>query len=114
MASIFLRLIESEFNLMKNIIPEQHHTTILDKLVEKALEVFLNEYESIYNRAKNNLQKKDFLIASPLLSTIRHMHKLMPSYESVLSNTISKGHIRVQQLTVSLVLWLSYIPIIYL
>ena len=108
-ASVFLRLIESEYSLMKSIIPKEHQELILDKLVEKSLENFLMELDTIYNRAKNSLaQKKDFLLVMPLLRIVRHMNLLIPGYQAILEKSLSKSHIRIQNTNVIIFTVMSY------
>ena len=105
-ASAFLRLIQSEYSLMKSIIPSEHQGLILDKLVEKSLANFLAEFETLFSRAKNSLsQKKDFLIVVPLLRIIKHMNILMPEYQAILEKSISKPHLRVQNTNVNINLY---------
>ena len=107
LASVFLRLIEGEYKLMKSIIPSEHQELILDKLVEKSLANFLTEYETVYSRAKNSLtSKKEFIVVIPLFRIIKHLNGLLPGYQSIMEKSLAKSHTRIMSLTVSLLIWI--------
>ena len=83
-ATVFLRLIQSEVNLMRDVIPQTHHAHVLDNLIKQPMDFFMSQGENLYQQARKNVAHHDYSVVLSCLSLLRHVKTLLPDYRLVL------------------------------
>lgn len=89
-STVFLRLIQSEVNLMGKIIPQAHHSHVLDNLIKQPVDFFMSQGESLFQQARKNVGHHDYSTVLSSLQLLRHMKSLLPEYKVVLQ--VSHNH----------------------
>lgn len=82
--SVFLRLIQSEVKLMEDIIPDPHHSHVLDNLLKQPMDYFMSRGEAIFQQARRSVVQHDFSAVLSCLRLLRHVKSLLPEYQVVL------------------------------
>lgn len=82
--SVFLRLIQSEVRLMEEVIPQSHHTHVLDNFIKQPMDFFMSRGETIFQQARKNVSHHDYSVVLSCLRLLRHVKALLPEYRVVL------------------------------
>ncbi|EDO48269.1 predicted protein [Nematostella vectensis] len=78
---------QSEVDLMKPIIPEDHQNAIFDKLIQAALEAFMTEGETIVNTLRKFTSKHYYASTMQVFPVLRHSRHIQPDFDDVLQFT---------------------------
>ena len=82
--SVFLRLIQSEVKLMEDVIPDPHHSHVLDSLLKQPMDYFMSRGEAIFQQARRSVMHHDYPAVLSCLRLLRHVKSLLPEYRAVL------------------------------
>ncbi|KAL9956376.1 hypothetical protein ACROYT_G037843 [Oculina patagonica] len=85
-----LKLIQSERELMKSIIPEQSQSTIFDKLIQAAMDDFISEGESIINILKRHFNKHNYSAIQQVLPILKAFNAIQPDFYVTLQETFHR------------------------
>lgn len=86
MAKVFLRLLQSEVQLMEHIIPKQYHSHVLCQLIKQPMDYFMIDADTILQKAKKCIARHDYPAVLSIFKVTRHMHSLLPEYQAALEN----------------------------
>jgi exocyst complex protein 7 len=82
--TVFLRLIEGEVRLMRQVIPKPHQSRVLRDLTAQPIEFFMKEVEMLHQHVVKSLSHNDFPVVISVFRLIRHIQGLLPEYKTVL------------------------------
>lgn len=82
--SVFLRLIQSEVRLMKEVIPSSHHFHVLDSFIKQPMDFFISQGETLFQQARKNIGHHDYPVVLSCLRLLRHIKTFLPEYRTVL------------------------------
>lgn len=85
-----LRLIQSERELMKSVIPEQSQSTIFDKLIQAAMDIFISEGEGIINTLKRHFSKHNYSAIQQVLPILKAFNAIQPDFYVTLQETLHR------------------------
>eukprot|EP00731_Ephydatia_muelleri_P028523 Em0020g167a len=86
MAKVFLRLLQSEVQLMEQIVPKQHHSHVLCQLIKQPMDYFMVDADAILQKAKKCIARHDYPAVLSVFKVTTHMHTLLPEYQAALEN----------------------------
>ncbi|XP_065898323.1 exocyst complex component 7-like [Dysidea avara] len=84
LATVCVRLLESEHDLMTSIIAQQHWTMVYESLVIGPFNLFVKLGEDLHDKAKKSMSKHDFIVVVSTCKVIRHLRMLLPQYKKLL------------------------------
>ncbi|XP_027056688.1 exocyst complex component 7-like [Pocillopora damicornis] len=85
-----LRLIQSERELMKSIIPEQSQSTTFDTLIQAAMEDFIAEGESIISILKRHFGKHNYSAIQQVFPILKEFNAIQPDFYVTLQETFHR------------------------
>ncbi|XP_040185971.1 exocyst complex component 7-like isoform X7 [Rana temporaria] len=85
--SAFVRLAQSEYQLLMDIIPEHHQKKTFDSLIQETLDNLMLEGENIVLAAKKANSRHDFTSVLSIFPILRHLKLLKPEFDKVLQGT---------------------------
>ncbi|XP_020611078.1 exocyst complex component 7-like [Orbicella faveolata] len=85
-----LKLIQSERELMKSIIPEQSQNTIFDMLIQAAMDDFISEGESIINILKRHFNKHNYSAIQQVFPILKAFNAIQPDFYVTLQETFHR------------------------
>lgn len=86
MAKVFLRLLQSEVQLMEQIVPKQHHSHVLCQLIKQPMDYFMMDADGILQKARKCIARHDYPAVISVFKIMKHMHTLLPEYQAALEN----------------------------
>ncbi|XP_072259947.1 exocyst complex component 7 isoform X2 [Pyxicephalus adspersus] len=85
--SAFVRLAQSEYQLLMDIIPEHHQKKTFDSLIQETLDNLMLEGENIVLAARKANSRHDFTSVLSIFPILRHLKLLKPEFDKVLQGT---------------------------
>ncbi|XP_054985904.1 exocyst complex component 7 isoform X3 [Sorex araneus] len=85
--SAFVRLAQSEYQLLVDIIPEHHQKKTFDSLIQDALDGLMLEGENIVSAARKAIIRHDFSAVLGVFPILRHLKHTKPDFDQVLQGT---------------------------
>lgn len=85
--SAFVRLAQSEYQLLTDIIPEHHQKKTFDSLIQDALDGLILEGENIVSAARKAIIRHDFSAVLSVFPILRHLKHTKPEFDQVLQGT---------------------------
>lgn len=85
--SAFVRLAQSEYQLLMGIIPEHHQKKTFDSLIQDALDGLMLEGENIVSAARKAIIRHDFSTVLTVFPILRHLKQTKPEFDQVLQGT---------------------------
>lgn len=85
--SAFVRLAQSEYQLLMDIIPEHHQKKTFDSLIQDALDGLMLEGENIVSAARKAIIRHDFSTVLTVFPILRHLKQTKPEFDQVLQGT---------------------------
>ncbi|XP_036050998.1 exocyst complex component 7 isoform X2 [Onychomys torridus] len=85
--SAFVKLAQSEYQLLMDIIPEHHQKRTFDSLIQDALDGLMLEGESIVSAARKAIIRHDFSTVLTVFPILRHLKQTKPEFDQVLQGT---------------------------
>ncbi|XP_031567122.1 exocyst complex component 7-like [Actinia tenebrosa] len=89
-----LKLIESERELMKPVIPEEHQNAIFDKLIEAATDAFMAEGETIISTLKRFITKHNYSAIMQTFPILKQFRQIQPHFDDIVQDTTAKTRMR--------------------
>ncbi|XP_027968427.1 exocyst complex component 7 isoform X2 [Eumetopias jubatus] len=85
--SAFVRLAQSEYQLLMDVIPEHHQKKTFDSLIQDALDGLMLEGENIVSAARKAIIRHDFSAVLTVFPILRHLKQTKPEFDQVLQGT---------------------------
>ncbi|XP_059527288.1 exocyst complex component 7 isoform X6 [Myotis daubentonii] len=85
--SAFVKLAQSEYQLLVEVIPEHHQKKTFDSLIQDALEGLMLEGENIVSAARKAIVRHDFSAVLAVFPILRHLKQTKPEFDQVLQGT---------------------------
>ncbi|XP_012968804.1 exocyst complex component 7 isoform X3 [Mesocricetus auratus] len=85
--SAFVKLAQSEYQLLAVIIPELHQKRTFDSLIQDALDGLMLEGENIVSAARKAIVRHDFSTVLTVFPILRHLKQTKPEFDQVLQGT---------------------------
>lgn len=85
--SAFVKLAQSEYQLLTDIIPEHHQKKTFDSLIQDALDGLMLEGENIVSAARKAIVRHDFSTVLTVFPILRHLKQTKPEFDQVLQGT---------------------------
>uniref|UniRef100_A0A8C9R5L4 Exocyst complex component 7 n=1 Tax=Scleropages formosus TaxID=113540 RepID=A0A8C9R5L4_SCLFO len=85
--SAFVKLAQSEYSLLTEIIPEHHQKKTFDSLIQEALDNLMLEGESIVSAARRAIMRHDYSAVLTIFPILRHLKQTKPEFDSTLQGT---------------------------
>ncbi|XP_060071715.1 exocyst complex component 7-like [Ylistrum balloti] len=79
-----LKLMQSENQLMSGIVPEKHHRTVFDGVVQQAIDAVVSEGELLASNAKKNIVKHEFMAVLSIYPVVKHLRTIRPEFDYTL------------------------------
>ncbi|XP_012909864.1 exocyst complex component 7 isoform X4 [Mustela nigripes] len=86
-ASAFVKLAQSEYQLLMDVIPEHHQKKTFDSLIQDALDGLMLEGENIVSAARKAIIRHDFSAVLTVFPILRHLKQTKPEFDQVLQGT---------------------------
>ncbi|XP_029418533.1 exocyst complex component 7 isoform X5 [Nannospalax galili] len=90
--SAFVKLAQSEYHLLMDIIPEHHQKKTFDSLIQDALDGLMLEGENIVSAARKAIIRHDFSTVLTVFPILRHLKQTKPEFDQVLQNDPDKEY----------------------
>ncbi|XP_067859941.1 exocyst complex component 7 isoform X1 [Heptranchias perlo] len=85
--SAFVKLAQSEYQLLTEIIPEHHQKRTFDSLIQEALDGLMLEGESIVSAARRAIMRHDYSAVLTIFPILKHLKQMKPEFDQVLQGT---------------------------
>ncbi|KAM9006677.1 exocyst complex component 7 isoform X8 [Sarcophilus harrisii] len=85
--SAFVKLAQSEYQLLMDIIPEHHQKKTFDSLIQDALDGLMMEGENIVSVARKAIIRHDYSAVLTVFPILRHLKQTKPEFDQVLQGT---------------------------
>ncbi|KAM5274156.1 exocyst complex component 7 isoform 1-T1 [Ctenodactylus gundi] len=85
--SAFVKLAQSEYQLLADIIPEHHQKKTFDSLIQDALDGLMIEGENLVSAARKAIIRHDFSTVLTVFPILRHLKQTKPEFDQVLQGT---------------------------
>ncbi|XP_078510692.1 exocyst complex component 7 isoform X1 [Lissotriton helveticus] len=85
--SAFVKLAQSEYQLLGRIIPEHHQKKTFDSLIQEALDNLMIEGENIVQAARKAIVRHDYSAVLTIFPILRHLKQIKPEFDKVLQGT---------------------------
>ncbi|XP_045155516.1 exocyst complex component 7 isoform X4 [Echinops telfairi] len=85
--SAFVRLAQSEYQLLAGIIPEHHQKKTFDSLIQDALDGLMLEGENLVSAARKAIIRHDYSAVLTVFPILRHLKQTKPDFDQVLQGT---------------------------
>ncbi|KAJ8251442.1 hypothetical protein GJAV_G00221400 [Gymnothorax javanicus] len=85
--SAFVKLAQSEYALLTEIIPEHHQKKTFDSLIQGALDNLMLEGDDIVSAARRAIMRHDYSAVLTIFPILRHLKQTKADFDSVLQGT---------------------------
>ncbi|XP_042198368.1 exocyst complex component 7 isoform X12 [Callorhinchus milii] len=85
--SAFVKLAQSEYRLLTDIIPEHHQKRTFDSLIQEALDNLMLEGESIVAAARRAILRHEYSAVLTIFPILKHLKQTKPDFDQVLQGT---------------------------
>jgi exocyst complex protein 7 len=75
------KLLQSERALMAGIIPLQNQPKVFETVLREAMDLVVQEGDSIANRAKHCIHRRDFAAVLVVFPILKHLLNMRPDFE---------------------------------
>uniref|UniRef100_G1TWT5 Exocyst complex component 7 n=1 Tax=Oryctolagus cuniculus TaxID=9986 RepID=G1TWT5_RABIT len=100
--SAFVKLAQSEYQLLIGIIPEHHQKKTFDSLIQDALDGLMLEGENIVSAARKAIIRHDFSTVLTVFPILRHLKQTKPEFDEVLQGTAASTKSKLPDLITSM------------
>ncbi|XP_015359641.1 exocyst complex component 7 isoform X4 [Marmota monax] len=100
--SAFVKLAQSEYQLLTDIIPEHHQKKTFDSLIQDALDGLMIEGENIVSAARKAIIRHDFSTVLTVFPILRHLKQTKPEFDQVLQGTAASTKNKLPSLITSM------------
>ncbi|XP_030629519.1 exocyst complex component 7 isoform X1 [Chanos chanos] len=85
--SAFVKLAQSEYTLLTEIIPEHHQKKTFDSLIQEALDNLMLEGDNIVSAARRAIMRHDYSAVLTIFPILRHLKQTKPDFDTTLQGT---------------------------
>ncbi|XP_032900568.1 exocyst complex component 7 isoform X1 [Amblyraja radiata] len=85
--SAFVKLVQSEYLLLTDIIPEHHQKRTFDSLIQEALDSLMVEGENIVSTARRAIMRHDYSAVLTIFPILKHLKLMKQEFDQVLQGT---------------------------
>ncbi|XP_037610079.1 exocyst complex component 7 isoform X8 [Sebastes umbrosus] len=85
--SAFVKLAQSEYALLAEIIPEHHQKKTFDSLIQEALDNLMLEGDNIVSAARRAIMRHDYSAVLTIFPILRHLKMNKSEFDSTLQGT---------------------------
>ncbi|XP_068161109.1 exocyst complex component 7 isoform X6 [Antennarius striatus] len=85
--SAFVKLAQSEYALLTEIIPEHHQKKTFDSLIQEALDNLMLEGDNIVSAARRAIMRHDYSAVLTIFPILRHLKMYKSEFDSTLQGT---------------------------
>ncbi|XP_067343274.1 exocyst complex component 7 isoform X12 [Channa argus] len=85
--SAFVKLAQSEYTLLTEIIPEHHQKKTFDSLIQEALDNLMLEGENIVSAARRAIMRHDYSAVLTIFPILKHLKMTKPEFDATLQGT---------------------------
>ncbi|KAM9838099.1 exocyst complex component 7 isoform 3-T3 [Aulostomus maculatus] len=85
--SAFVKLAQSEYALLTEVIPEHHQKKTFDSLIQEALDNLMLEGENIVSAARRAIMRHDYSAVLTIFPILRHLKLNKADFDSTLQGT---------------------------
>uniref|UniRef100_A0A8D0GTE4 Exocyst complex component 7 n=1 Tax=Sphenodon punctatus TaxID=8508 RepID=A0A8D0GTE4_SPHPU len=85
--SAFVKLAQSEYQLLTEIIPEHHQKKTFDSLIQESLDNLMIEGDNIVSAARKAIIRHDYSAVLTIFPVLRHLKQTKPEFDQVLQGT---------------------------
>ncbi|XP_019837417.2 exocyst complex component 7 isoform X4 [Bos indicus] len=100
--SAFVKLAQSEYQLLTDVIPEHHQKKTFDSLIQDALDGLMLEGENIVVAARKAIIRHDFSAVLTVFPILRHLKQTKPEFDQVLQGTAASTKNKLPSLITSM------------
>uniref|UniRef100_M4AQR1 Exocyst complex component 7 n=1 Tax=Xiphophorus maculatus TaxID=8083 RepID=M4AQR1_XIPMA len=90
--SAFVKLAQSEYALLTEIIPEHHQKKTFDSLIQEALDNLMLEGDNIVSAARRAIMRHDYSAVLTIFPILRHLKMNKSEFDSTLQNDPDKEY----------------------
>uniref|UniRef100_A0A667ZGJ4 Exocyst complex component 7 n=1 Tax=Myripristis murdjan TaxID=586833 RepID=A0A667ZGJ4_9TELE len=90
--SAFVKLAQSEYALLTEIIPEHHQKKTFDSLIQEALDNLMLEGDNIVSAARRAIMRHDYSAVLTIFPILRHLKMSKSEFDSTLQNDPDKEY----------------------
>ncbi|XP_066521503.1 exocyst complex component 7 isoform X2 [Hoplias malabaricus] len=85
--SAFVKLAQSEYALLTEIIPEHHQKKTFDSLIQEALDNLMLDGDTIVTAARRAIMRHDYSAVLTIFPILRHLKQTKPDFDTTLQGT---------------------------
>ncbi|XP_059804190.1 exocyst complex component 7 isoform X3 [Hypanus sabinus] len=85
--SAFVKLAQSEYQLLTEIIPEHHQKRSFDSLIQEALDSLMVEGDNIVSTARRAIMRHDYSAVLNIFPILKHLKLMKQEFDQVLQGT---------------------------
>ncbi|XP_059387430.1 exocyst complex component 7-like isoform X2 [Carassius carassius] len=100
--SAFVKLAQSEYALLTQIIPEHHQKKTFDSLIQEALDNLKLEGDNIVSAAQRGIMRHDYSSVLTVFPILRHLKQTKPDFDATLQGTAASTKNKLPALITSL------------
>ncbi|XP_063149107.1 exocyst complex component 7 isoform X3 [Candoia aspera] len=101
-ASAFIKLAQSEYQLLTEIIPEHHQKKTFDSLIQESLDNLMIEGDNIVSAARKAIIRHDYSAVLTIFPILRHLKQTKPEFDQVLQGTAASTKNKLPSLITSM------------
>ncbi|XP_015269937.1 PREDICTED: exocyst complex component 7 isoform X7 [Gekko japonicus] len=100
--SAFIKLAQSEYQLLTEIIPEHHQKKTFDSLIQESLDNLMIEGDNIVSAARKAIMRHDYSAVLTIFPILRHLKHTKPEFDQVLQGTAASTKNKLPSLITSM------------
>uniref|UniRef100_A0A8D0ECT3 Exocyst complex component 7 n=1 Tax=Salvator merianae TaxID=96440 RepID=A0A8D0ECT3_SALMN len=100
--SAFIKLAQSEYQLLTEIIPEHHQKKTFDSLIQESLDNLMIEGDNIVSAARKAIIRHDYSAVLTIFPILRHLKQTKPEFDQVLQGTAASTKNKLPNLITSM------------
>ncbi|MGH0145452.1 UNVERIFIED_CONTAM: hypothetical protein FKN15_059884 [Acipenser sinensis] len=100
--SAFVKLAQSEYQLLTDIIPEHHQKKTFDSLIQEALDNLMLEGDNVVSAARRAIMRHDYSAVLTIFPILKHLKQTKPEFDQVLQGTAASTKNKLPSLITSM------------
>ncbi|XP_041078084.1 exocyst complex component 7-like isoform X15 [Polyodon spathula] len=100
--SAFVKLAQSEYQLLIEVIPEHHQKRTFDSLIQEALDNLMLEGDNIVSAARRAIMRHDYSAVLTIFPILKHLKQTKPDFDQVLQGTAASTKNKLPSLITSM------------
>ncbi|NXC20275.1 EXOC7 protein, partial [Corythaeola cristata] len=85
--SAFVKLAQSEYQLLTEIVPEHHQKKTFDSLIQESLDNLIMEGDNIVSAARKAIIRHDYSAVLTIFPILKHLKQMKSEFDQVLQGT---------------------------